>query len=406
MPRPPQRLARGTAAVRRDAPIIGIDLGTTHTSVSAAIGNRVHVLPWADGSRAIPSVVAFPTQSEVCVGVEAKKRILRDPQHVVSAAKRLLGRRADDSELAGHLAGASFETAVGPDGNIVVDMWGEHYALPQICAYLLSAARQTAERHLGDPVERAVVTVPVSFSPERVALLRRAGQLARIEVVEVIEEPSAAAVANRHDPDFGGLIGVYDFGGGTFDFSVVDASGGDFKVLTTAGDSWLGGDDFDLAVAEASANLFWRAHGVDLRQRAVEWQYLLYSCERAKRQLSAEQSAQIIVPEAMRTPQGAFDLRIRLARPKVEPLWSPAIERSIHTCVQTMALLGLHPTDLSTIYLSGGTSYIPAIRRALAKRFGVPIRVGVPPEHAVCLGAGIQAAQLMRLMPTSAPARE
>ena len=310
-----------------------------------------------------------------------------------------------DRELAGYLGSTQLNLQDGPDDNMVVKIRGELYALPQICGYLLAAARETAEARLGQRVEQAVVTVPVSFGEERIALLRRAGQLAHLEIVEIIEEPSAAALANRHEREFGGLVGVYDFGGGTFDFSVVDATGGDFKVLTTAGDSWLGGDDLDLAVADAAANLFWRAHGVDLRQRAVEWQYLVHSCEEAKRQLSAADSTQIVVPEAVRTAAGAFDLRIRLARERVEPLWEPVIHRSIHTCVQTLALLGLHPTDLSAIYLSGGTSYIPAVRRTLASRFGVPIRVGAPPEHAVCLGAGIHAAQLQRMMPTQLESR-
>ena len=285
-------------------------------------------------------------------------------------------------------------------------MFGEQYHTVQLCAYLLDAARINAERVLGQPVERAVVTVPVSFSAERVQLLRRAGQLAHLEIVEVIEEPSAAALASRHTQGFGGVIGVYDFGGGTFDFSVVEATGGDFQVLTTAGDSWLGGDDLDYAVAEAAANLFWRVHGLDLRQRLVEWQHLLLSAEKAKRDLSVVEAATLFVPEVMHTAQGAQDLRIKVTRDRAEPIWAPAIERSINTCAHALAVLGMRPGDLTAVYLSGGTSYVPAVRRALSQRFRVPIRVGAPPDHAVCLGAGIHAAQLERRIPTLLQALE
>ncbi|HEU5060457.1 MAG TPA: Hsp70 family protein [Kofleriaceae bacterium] len=400
-----RRLARGTDRLPLAHRVIGIDFGTTYTSVAAAVANRVQILPWPDGSRAIPSVVAFTAPGRAVVGAEARERQLRDPRRVVSSAKRLLGRSVDDPELAAYFAQAAFDRARGPDGNVMVEMWGEPYATPQLCGYLLDAARVNAERVLGHAVDRAVVTVPVSFSAERIQLLRRAGQLARLEIVEVIEEPSAAALASRHTPGFGGVIGVYDFGGGTFDFSVVEATGGDFRVLTTAGDSWLGGDDLDYAVAEAASNLFWRVHGIDLRLRVVEWQHLLTSAEKAKRDLSVVEAATLFVPEVVHTPHGAQDLRIKVTRDRVEPIWAPAIERSLHTCISALASLGMRPSDLSAIYLSGGTSYVPAVRRALSQRFKLPIRIGAPPDHAVCLGAGIHAAHLERRVPTLLPAR-
>jgi actin-like ATPase involved in cell morphogenesis len=400
-----RRLARGTERMSLPRRVIGIDFGTTYTSVAAAVANRVQILPWPDGSRAIPSVVAFTGPGRAVVGVEARDRALRDPRRVVASAKRLLGRTLDDPELAAYLAQAAFDRAAGPDGRLVVEMFGEPYATAQLCGYLLDAARVNAERVLGHAVDRAVVTVPVSFSAERIQLVRRAGQLAHLDVVEVIEEPSAAALASRHTPGFGGLIGLYDFGGGTFDFSVVEASGGDFRVLTTAGDSWLGGDDLDYAVAEAASNLFWRVHGIDLRLRVVEWQHLLASAEKAKRDLSVVDAATLFVPEVLHTPHGAQDLRIKVTRDRVEPIWAPAIERSLHTCISALAALGKRPSDLSAIYLSGGTSYVPAVRRALSQRFKLPIRIGAPPDHAVCLGAGIHAAHIERRVPTLLAAR-
>ena len=380
--------------------VIGIDFGTTYTSVSAAVANRVQILPWPDGSRAIPSVVAFTAPGRAVVGAEARARQLRDPRRVVASTKRLLGRSVDDPELAAYFAQAAFDRSGGPDGNVVIEMWGEPYATPQLCGYLLDAARVNAERVLGHAVDRAVITVPVSFSAERIQLLKRAGQLAHLEVVEVIEEPSAAALACRHTPGFGGIIGVYDFGGGTFDFSVVEATGGDFRVLTTAGDSWLGGDDLDYAVAEAASNLFWRVHGIDLRLRVVEWQHLLASAEKAKRDLSVVDAANLFVPEVVHTPHGAQDLRIKVTRDRAEPIWAPAIERSLHTCISALASINMRPSDLTAIYLSGGTSYVPAVRRALSQRFKLPIRIGAPPDQGVCLGAGMHAAHLERRSPT------
>ncbi len=387
------RIARGTARHKVPTPaIVGIDLGTTYTSVAATLDGRVQILPWANGSKAIPSVVHFPAPGKYIVGPAARDRLLSDPKHTIPSAKRLLGRDANEREIEAHLAQAPYDTVTGPDGSVVVDMWGEKYAIVQICSYLIAAARDAAEAELGRRVDQAVVTVPVSFDDSRQALVRRAGQLAHVEVVDVIDEPTAAAVANRFDPDFGGLIGVYDFGGGTFDFSVVDASGGDFKVLATAGDSWLGGDDLDQVVAEAIADKFWRVHGVDLRNRVVEWQHLVFGAERAKRQLSTRNESHLIVPEALRTQLGSQALDVRLTRNAVERLWAPVIERSLGTCAQALGLLGLRPNDLSAIYLSGGTTYVPAVQRALNERFRIPVRTAVMPDFAVCLGAGLVAA--------------
>ncbi|HTM22727.1 MAG TPA: Hsp70 family protein [Kofleriaceae bacterium] len=400
------RLARGSQTMPTfPKPIIGIDFGTTYLSVSAAVGNRVHILPWPDGSRAVPSVISFPNRKDTIVGAQARDRLLRDPRHTIPSIKRLLGRRSDEREIDGHLAQAAYEVTHGPDGNLALKMWDQTYAVPQICSYLIAAAREAAEKALGEQVDQAVMTVPVSFTPERIELLRRACKLAHVDVVEMIDEPTSAALANRFRPEFGGVVGIYDFGGGTFDFSLVDVSGGDFKVLATAGDSWLGGDDLDLAVAEAVANQFWRIHGVDLRQRQVEWQELVFACERAKRELSRGDAATLFIPQVAHTSKGPLDLKARVARSLAERIWQPIIDRSFHTCLQTLALVGLQPQGLSAIYLSGGSTYVPAVREGLAKRFGVPVRTGVPPDHAVCLGAGIHAAQLHRRRTPSIAAR-
>jgi molecular chaperone DnaK len=215
-----------------------------------------------------------------------------------------------------------------------------------------------------------------------------------LEIVAVIDEPSAAALANRFDKHFGGVVGVYDFGGGTFDFSVVDVSSGDFQVMATAGDTWLGGDDFDRVLAEAAANQFWRQHKVDLRKQAMEWQRLMFACEKAKRCLSAANDAVIRVPEVLRTAEGMVDLELGITRDILARACAAILQRSLDTCDEALGLLDMRPQDLTTVYLSGGTSYMPVVRDAVASHFRVPVRTGVPPEHAVCLGAAIHAAQL------------
>ncbi len=400
------RFARGSGSVRTVTPVIGIDLGTTFVSVSAAIEGRVHVLPFPGGGRALPSVVAFPRRGEVVVGPAARERLVRDPRHAVASVKRLLGRRPDDKEIQGQLSSAGYTTLTGPGDELMLEMWGEPLAIPQLCGHLLDAARVAAEETLGRPVHSAVLTVPVSFGQDRIALLRRAARLAHLDVLHVVDEPSAAALANRFRPDARGLVGIYDFGGGTFDFSVVDTSGGDFRVVTAAGDSWLGGDDFDTLIAEALANLFWKANKVDLRQRAVEWQQLLFASEQAKRALSVSDEARLHVPEVLRTATGYQDLSARILRAQAEQIWRPLVERSLATCRQTLAMVGLRPDDLSAVFMSGGTTHIPLVKESLTRFFGREPITGVPADYAVCLGAGVVAAQLELVRDPSLPTRD
>ena len=388
--------AQGSVVVRSKDPIIGIDLGTTNTSVAFTIGNRVQMVPWIDGSYSIPSVVAFPEKGKSLVGNAARRRLLRDPRYAIGSGKRLIGRQLDDASIAGFVTGAGIAHQAGPDGSVLVDFWGELYAMPQICSYLYAAARETASHVMGQEIKKAVITVPVCFDDAQRDAMRLAAKLAHLEVVEIIEEPCAAAIANQGQKGFEGIVGVYDFGGGTFDFSLVEATAGDMRVLATTGDSWLGGDDFDLAIANTAADSALRSQGVDLRKRSVEWQTLLHACEQAKRELSAHESTRMVVPGVLRNSQGACDMRMQLTRAKVEPLWNEVIARSIHTCMQALTVAGVSKSKLSAIYMSGGTSYIPLIRTQLEAAFQVPIVLGIAPEYAVAAGAGVRAAQLER----------
>ncbi len=248
------RLARGTGSHQAVPIVLGIDFGTTNSSISVAMGGKVRLIPWSDGAVSAPSVVAFPTAHETLVGEAARKRLPTDPTHTIASVKRLVGVPFRDRNIQGLIGQAPYRTSQAPDGGVSVEMWGDQYAVAQIAGMVLRAARETAESHLGQAVEKVVLTVPVSFDSQRLASLRRAAELARLQVISVIDEPTAAAMANRRDPRFQGLVGVYDFGGGTFDFSVVNTSAGDVRVLATSGDSWLGGDDFDSAIANAVAN--------------------------------------------------------------------------------------------------------------------------------------------------------
>ncbi len=402
-----EALAAAPATHRRSdkGPIVGIDLGTTYTSVAAVVDKRVRILAGPNGERSVPSVVAFPDRSLVVVGSEARQRVASDPAHTVASPKRLLGRAYTDREVQTMVGRAPYRTFAGPDGTTAIEMRGQEYAIPQLVGYLFRDIRQRAELQLEREVRRAVCTVPISFDEARVEALRRAASMAQLEIVAVIDEPSSAALANRFDSSFGGVVGVYDFGGGTFDFSIVDVSQGDFRVLATAGDTWLGGDDFDQVLAEAAANQFWRQHKVDLRTQAVEWQRLVFACEQAKRELSEVESSLISVPEVLRTADGMVDLTLRVDRPTLKRASAAIVARTLDVCRQALELVSMKPTQLSCVYLSGGTTHIAAVREELATWFGVPIRTGVPPEHAVCLGAAIHGAQLQLRGATTLTAR-
>jgi Ethanolamine utilization protein EutJ (predicted chaperonin) len=336
---PPSIAPRGQVA---GAPIVGVDLGHSKVAISVIDGDRVRLVDLVDGGGyALPSAV-------------------RDDAGGSLSPKRELDERG----------------AVEP------------------CARLLERARLAAERRLDRPVTRAVLSVPIHFDDPAIERLRDAGRDAGLEVVAVIDEPSAAAAANRFDLSDGGLIGVYDFGGGSFDFSIVDASGGDLEVLATAGARDLGGDQLDAILAESVANQLARSRRVDIRQQPIEWRALLDACERAKRQLSVAEVAAIVVDDVFRDAAGPVDLRVTASRAIFEQASAHLIERSVEIAAEALERLGRQPGELSAIVLSGGTCRIPAVRRRLARTLPVGLCSAVPAEYAVCLGAGIHAAQL------------
>ena len=374
----------------RLAPIVGIDLGTTNTVVGVVSGQKVSLLTAADGSRSFPSVVSFPQGGAAMVGAEARKRIATDPTRTIASPKRLLGRKLADREVQTFVGQAPYRTTAADDGSVLCVIDDEPWAIPQLCGLILGTAKQVAERTLG-PIRQAVIAVPVSFDEVRCRAVETAAKLAGLEVVGLIAEPNAAALANRYVTGFGGLVGIYDFGGGTFDFSVVDVSRSRFQVVASAGDAWLGGDDIDTVLAAAAANQFWRQHKVDLRKHAVEHQRLRFACEEAKRALSTVESTRLVVPEVLRTAAGMVDLKLTLERPTLARAAAAIVRRTLDVCGRALSQAGVRPSDLTAVYLCGGSSLMPAVREAVEKHFGVPLKAGVAPEQAVCVGASIHA---------------
>jgi molecular chaperone DnaK len=395
---PPEKKQEARPTFRRTADpiVLGIDFGTTWSSVAVVLGDEVTVLQQGGGARQIPSVVGFLENGSVVIGREAQALLASEPQHAIASPKRLLGRRYRDPELEPYLASMAIPTSEARDGTVLIHGRGTPYSVPQICAPIIYYLRQVAQEYLGEELTRAVVTAPVSYEETRCSALREAAQLAGLETVEILDEPSAAAIAHNFDRDFKDLVAVYDFGGGTFDFSVVDTSKADLEVVATAGDIWLGGDDFDEAVANVAANAFWRENEIELRNQVIQWRQLLLASEKAKRQLSAKDEAVVALPQAALTQQGSIDLKHAISRAEFVDLASPIIQRSFDTCNDALSLSMIDVKELNAIYMSGGTTYIPAVREAVAAYFGKVGKVAVPPERAVVIGAAMYASRRYR----------
>lgn len=385
--------ARRMTVAKRDASErwVGIDLGTTYSSVGVIAGRKAYILADERGQQSLPSVVAFPTRTTQLVGQEARARVAIDPAHTVASPKRILGRRHDDPEVQTFLSHQGYRSYAGPDGTTVIELWQEPYAVPQLSGYILQELLRIAQLRLGGDTSRAVIAVPVTFDAVRLDATRRAAELAGWTEVSFVDEPIAAAGANRYTPGFSGTVGVFDFGGGTFDFTAVEVRANGLRVLATAGDPWLGGDDVDAALADAAANQFWRRHRVDLRNQAVEWQRLCFASERAKRQLAVEEQALIEVADVVRTATGMVDLRLSMDRATLSRVLRPFLERALAVCDRALAAASIPASSLSAVYLCGGLCNLPQVRDAVAEHFRVPLHRGVPPEQAVCIGAAIEA---------------
>ena len=392
---PPTELDRALPLVHVPpgaTPVVAMDLGTTRSSVAAVIDGQVSVLKLPGGDWDMPSVVGFRQDGSVMLGKAARKMLASDPENAISSPKRLLGRRFDERALQPYIASLGMKSLRGSRGEVMLEARGKVITITEACAHILNLLRLVAEKNLGREVHEVILTTPVSFTDQQYAALGEAAELADLRVVEFVDEPVAATLACVSDPFCKGLVAVFDFGGGTFDFSVVDVGAEVMEVVTSAGDAWLGGDDFDQALASSAANGFWQQTKIELRNQAYQWQRLVVRAEATKRALSEQEEATLELKGAALTKDGTIDLQLPITREQFADLSREIIQRALDTCREALELNDLKPTDLSAVYLSGGTTYIPAVRTAVAEYFGKDPRIVVPPERAVLIGAAVHGA--------------
>ncbi|MBI5482501.1 MAG: Hsp70 family protein [Deltaproteobacteria bacterium] len=373
---------------------VGIDLGTSFSSVAVVRNGRVMIAADSDGVTAIPSIVHFPAQGPPIVGYPAREMLLTDPENTVFSAKRLIGRRYNDAAVNAHQMGVPYRIVEGPNGSAVLSVRGEYYSVPEVAAYVLRHMKRIAEQFLGQPVDQAVVTVPANFNDAQREATRIAGRIAGLEVLRVLNEPTAAALSYGLGRGYEKTVAVYDFGGGTFDFTVLEIQNRIFRVVTTAGDTLLGGDDLDTALSEHVNRLFMRQTGIDLHRDLVEWQRLLFGAEKAKRELSEAESAEVRLAKVAYRTQGALDLAVPVSRWDANALWKEFVGRSLAVCDRALADAGRTANQVDEILLCGGTTYIPLVKAAVEQYFHTKPRADVDPMLAVALGAAMQAAAL------------
>jgi molecular chaperone DnaK len=376
--------------------VVGVDFGTSYSSISAVVRDRVCMIGDDEMRCLHPSCVALTDEREALVGWDAREQMARNATRTLSSPKRLLGLPYASEQAAAILHSLPMKSSAGADGSLVLTIDHEPYGLIQLCAPILASLRELAERVLGTEIREAVFSVPLAFDESRRAALRRAAQLAGLETIAQIEEPVAAAMAYGFGQGRKETIAVYDFGGGTFDFTLIEIEGDSVEVLSQAGDAWLGGDDFDLSLAGSVADAIWRATEIEIRDRAVEWQRLVMVCEQAKRDLSEVENTTMPLQGLVDHPRVA-NLRQPVTREQLEALCQEHVDRSIALCQQALGEAELEPGDVDQVVVSGGVSYIPFVREAVGELFGRPIGMLVDPDRAICLGAGLRAAQIKGL---------
>jgi molecular chaperone DnaK len=372
--------------------VVGIDLGTTNTVVACVRGERVHVLADEAGRRLLPSVVSFSPSGEVLVGHAAKERRVLDAKNTIASAKRLIGRAWDSTEIARARRRFAFELKEGPAHGPVIVVRGQEYTLSEISAFVVERARQIAERALGEAVDRAVITVPAHFNELQRAATKVAGRVAGLDVLRIINEPTAAALAYGLGRSAQERVAVYDFGGGTFDCTLLQLSGNVFEVLATAGDSFLGGDDLDIAIAERMADAFRRASRYDPRNDPQAFERLSVAGEKIKIDLSSNERALVALREAAGGVHS--DLNFGMTRGELETLATPLVERTFAVCEEALALAQLPVSAFDKVILVGGSTRIPLVRRQVEQFFGAPPLDRVNPDEVVAIGAAVQAAAL------------
>ena len=377
------------------ARVIGIDLGTTNSAMAVMEAGEPEIIPNAEGGRTTPSMVAVNSQGERLVGTVAKRQAVTNPEGTIFSVKRLMGRKYDDPEVAHLREVAPFTIAKAANGDALVKMGDREYSPPEISAMILQKLKADAEAYLGDEVTEAVITVPAYFNDSQRQATRDAGRIAGLEVLRIINEPTAAALAYGLDRQADETIAVYDLGGGTFDISILDLGGdGAFHVQATNGDTFLGGDDFDNLVIDHLAAEFRREQGIDLSEDRMALQRLKEAAERAKMELSSAQQTDINLPFITADQSGPKHMQITLARARLEQLASDLVERSIGPVKAALEDAGAEPKAVDEAVLVGGMTRMPLVQQRVQEFFGKEPHKGVNPDEVVAVGAAIQAGVL------------
>ncbi len=376
------------------AKVIGIDLGTTNSCVAVMEGGTPKVIENAEGARTTPSIVAFAKDGERLIGQPAKRQAVTNPENTIYAVKRLIGRRFDDPMTKKDMELVPYQIAKGKNGDAWVAAGGTDYSPSQISAFTLQKMKETAEAYLGETVTQAVITVPAYFNDAQRQATKDAGQIAGLEVLRIINEPTAAALAYGLDKNDGKTIAVYDLGGGTFDISVLEIGDGVFEVKSTNGDTFLGGEDFDSKIVEFLADEFKKAEGIDLRNDKLALQRLKEAAEKAKIELSSAQSTEVNLPFITADQSGPKHLVKTITRADLEKLVEELIQRTLEPCRKALADAGVKATDISDVVLVGGMTRMPRVREVVKQFFGKEPHTGVNPDEVVAMGAAIQAGVL------------
>ncbi|HLS68399.1 MAG TPA: molecular chaperone DnaK [Kiloniellales bacterium] len=373
--------------------VIGIDLGTTNSCVAVMDGKNARVIENAEGTRTTPSMVGF-TDDGIVVGQPAKRQSVTNPENTLFAIKRLIGRRYSDPTVEEDKALVSYKIVEGPNGDAWIEVKGKPYSPSQASAYILQKMKETAESFLGEKVEKAVITVPAYFNDAQRQATKDAGRIAGLEVLRIINEPTAAALAYGLEKKKTGTVAVYDLGGGTFDISILEIGDGVFEVKSTNGDTFLGGEDFDNKVIGYLADEFKKEQGIDLRQDKLALQRLKEAAEKAKIELSSAQSTEVNLPFITADQSGPKHLNIKLTRAKLEALVGDLVERTLGPCKAALKDAGLSAGEIDEVILVGGMTRMPKVIETVQNFFGREPHRGVNPDEVVAIGAAIQAGVL------------
>jgi len=374
--------------------VIGIDLGTTNSCVAVMDGKDAKVIENAEGARTTPSMVAFTDSGERLVGQAAKRQAVTNPENTLFAIKRLIGRRFDDPLTKKDMGLVPYKIVSGDNGDAWVSSHGKNYSPSQVSAFILQKMKETAENYLGEKVTQAVITVPAYFNDSQRQATKDAGKIAGLEVLRIINEPTAAALAYGMEKKGSGVIAVYDLGGGTFDISVLEIGDGVFEVKSTNGDTFLGGEDFDARIMDYLSEQFKKESGIDLRNDRLALQRLKEAAEKAKIELSSAMQTEVNLPFITADQTGPKHLNIKLTRAKLESLVDELIERTMEPCRKALKDAGLKASDINEVILVGGMTRMPKIIEKVKEHFGREPHRGVNPDEVVAVGAAIQGAVL------------